>query len=85
MQAIQRVNLSHLKKSHQDWSKMAPTKGGRLCGSCQKEIVDLRHKSERENAEIHAFSETTVCGIYDKKKNTLISAAGKKEKEFLKI
>lgn len=84
MQAIQRVNLSHLKKSHQDWSKMAPTKGGRLCGSCQKEIVDLRHKSERENAEIHAFSETTVCSIYDKKRIHSFPPQAKRKRNFLK-
>jgi hypothetical protein len=84
MQAIQKVNLSHLKKCHQDWSKMAPTKGGRLCESCQKVIIDLRNKTEQEIAEIHAFSATPVCGIYDKKLIQSFPPQAKRSKSFLK-
>lgn len=33
---------------HANWNKMTPTEKGRLCASCQKEVVDFRSKSKEE-------------------------------------
>ena len=52
---------------NQDWSKMTPAKGGRICGSCEKLIVDFRKKSWKEIETKQSANNNSLCGLYDQK------------------
>jgi len=47
-----------------DWSKMKPCEQGRLCGSCQKTVVDFTQKSDAEILEMLSKREEKVCGRF---------------------
>ena len=52
---------------NQDWSKMTPAEGGRICGSCEKLIVDFRKKSWKEIETKQSANNNSLCGLYDQK------------------
>lgn len=62
-----RINLSKVKKCGQIWDDMTPNEKGRVCEQCSKTIIDFRHLSDHEVAQIHMFSNEPVCGLYNKK------------------
>ena len=64
MSNLERIDLSRLPRCPQYWSELEPTGGGRLCTDCRHTIVDFRHKTDREIAEAHVFSQGKVCGFY---------------------
>lgn len=64
MNTFKRVNLTQLQPCQQAWEDMKPLEQGRLCQQCNKVLIDFRKKSDREIAEIHAFSKEPVCGLY---------------------
>lgn len=65
MNNFERTNLSKLKYCPEDWGKMKPTIGGRICGECSKKIVDFRKNSHSEIAQAHLNSSSPICGIYE--------------------
>ena len=62
--AINKINLSKLKRCNQYWEEMTPIEGGRLCEKCERCIVDFRNKTPLEIAIMHAYKEGALCGIY---------------------
>jgi hypothetical protein len=52
---------------NQDWSKMTPAKGGRICGSCEKLIIDFSKKSWKEIENKQAQNNNSLCGVYSEK------------------
>ena len=65
MSTPQRIDLSRMPKCPARWDRMPVVPGGRLCEACDRTIVDLRGMTEQAIAELHAFSEEPVCGLYD--------------------
>lgn len=59
-----KYNLSRLKKCNQYWDEMAPFAGGRLCGKCDKKIVDFSNMSFTDIAIYMSESKEPVCGFY---------------------
>lgn len=59
-----KYNLSRLKKCNQYWDEMKPVAGGRLCGKCEKRIVDFSAMSFTDIAFYMAESKEPVCGFY---------------------
>ena len=51
----------------QNWLTMNPTEGGRVCGKCEKVIIDFSKMSWREIEQIQAANNNSVCGIYASK------------------
>jgi len=64
---FKKVNLTNLKSCGQEWEKMKPCQGGRLCVQCNKTIIDFRKFSDSQVAEIHALKTKPICGIYTDK------------------
>ncbi len=52
------------KHCEQNWLDMKPTTNGRLCGECQKNIVDFSKKSWKEIEAIQRANDYSVCGMY---------------------
>jgi hypothetical protein len=59
-----RYNLTALKKCDQVWDEMNPVLGGRLCGKCDKKIVDFSKMTHSEIAFYMADRNEPVCGFY---------------------
>src|SRR5690348_12627098 len=61
--------MTMVKPKHcgQDWSDMKPTKGGRICGQCNKLIVDFSKMSWTEIEKIQLQNNNSVCGMYKPK------------------
>ena len=59
-----KYNLSRLKKCDQYWDEMNPIVGGRLCGKCDKKIVDFSNMTFTDIAFFMAESKEPVCGFY---------------------
>lgn len=59
-----KYNLSRLKQCNQYWDEMIPIAGGRLCGKCDKKIVDFSNMSFTDIAFFMAESKEPVCGFY---------------------
>lgn len=64
MNTLDKINLSQLKRCDQQWEKMTPTDKGRICGKCEKTIIDFRSFSPIQIAQMHTFSPEPVCGLY---------------------
>lgn len=79
MNTFTRINLSQLRPCDQAWEDMKPHEQGRLCQQCSKTIIDFRNKTDREIAEIHAFSEESVCGLYRPSQRKLPSQQANRE------
>lgn len=58
------TQLPKPKYCGQNWSKMGKTTGGRICGACQKTIVDFSRMSWREIEHIQQENNNSVCGMY---------------------
>ncbi len=59
--------LKKPKYCGENWLEMEPTEDGRICGSCQKTIVDFSNKSWKEIEAIQSAAEQPLCGMYSKK------------------
>jgi len=55
------------KHCNQNWDNMLPTNGGRMCGQCDKLIVDFRKIKWKEIENIQTQNNNTVCGLYSNK------------------
>ena len=75
---MERINLSQLRKCDQRWEEMTPSAKGRICGQCNKHIVDFRKMTHAEVAKEHAFSEEAVCGLYTPEQLMLIKRPTRK-------
>lgn len=64
MNRVTNIDLSNVKKCNQVWESMPEHEQGRLCLKCKNKIIDFRELPRENIAEIHAFSEHTVCGLY---------------------
>lgn len=51
----------------QNWLAMQPISGGRICGQCNKKIVDFTKMSWAEIESIQHQQNNTICGIYNAK------------------
>lgn len=58
------VDLAGLRRCEQRWDDMRPVDGGRLCGACERRIVDFRPLTDVEVALTHLGDAGPVCGIY---------------------
>lgn len=52
------------KHCNQDWLDMKPTDGGRICGACEKTIVDFSRMKWKEIELIQTENGNSVCGMY---------------------
>ncbi len=59
-----KYNLRSLQKCRQYWDDMQPVKGGRLCESCNKKIIDFSKMTNIEIAFFMAEKKGPVCGYY---------------------
>lgn len=55
------------KHCGQNWLGMNPTEGGRICGQCDRKIIDFSKKSWLEIEQIQKQNNHSVCGMYDPK------------------
>lgn len=55
------------KHCGQHWLEMTPTDGGRICGRCDKKIVDFSKMSWAEIEKIQSQNNNAVCGMYNPK------------------
>lgn len=55
-----------MKPKHcgQNWLDMKPTEGGRICGQCEKKIVDFTKKSWKDISKIQEENNNSLCGMY---------------------
>ncbi len=59
------IQLTVAEPCHENWDKMTPDQQGRFCGSCQKQVVDFTHMSDRELAQFFKKPSTgSVCGRF---------------------
>lgn len=62
--------MTHIPKPkhcNQNWLDMTPTKGGRICGQCEKIIIDFSKMSWAEIEKIQKENTTLLCGMYKPK------------------
>src|SRR5688572_33325629 len=60
-----KIQLSIPKPCHENWDAMTPVEKGRFCGSCQKQVVDFSHMTDREIAMFFKKPTTgSVCGRF---------------------
>ena len=52
------------KHCDQDWLDMTPTEGGRVCGKCEKTIVDFTKMKWNQIDSIQKENNNGVCGMY---------------------
>jgi hypothetical protein len=64
---IKKMTFPKPKFCGQNWLDMNPTKDGRLCGGCKKNIVDFSKKSFSEIEKIQSANNNSICGMYSKK------------------
>lgn len=53
------------KHCGQNWLEMNPTDGGRICGQCNKVIIDFSKMSWAEIEQIQRQNNNAVCGMYN--------------------
>lgn len=51
----------------QDWLSMKPTEGGRICGKCEKKIIDFSGMSWAEIMRVQELNGFAACGMYSDK------------------
>lgn len=64
MDFVKQLDLSQLPRCGQQWEQMQSVEGGRLCGQCDRVIVDFRDKSPGEIAELMLCADQPMCGVY---------------------
>lgn len=55
------------KHCGQNWLDMNPTEGGRICGQCEKKIVDFSKSSWSEIEKLQSLYNNGLCGMYHPK------------------
>lgn len=60
----------------QPWGQMQPSKDGRFCGSCEKEVIDFRTWSMNELVDWFSKADQKVCGHF---KSSQLDAVQKDE------
>lgn len=50
------------KPCTENWNEMTPNEQGRFCSSCQKSVVDLTSKTDRQILQIYEQNEGKLCG-----------------------
>lgn len=55
------------KHCGQNWLDMAPVQGGRICGQCEKKIVDFSKASWTEIESLQKQHNQSLCGMYHPK------------------
>jgi len=50
-----------------NWLEMTPTDGGRICGQCDKKIIDFSKMSWTEIEKLQQKNNNTLCGMYNPK------------------
>lgn len=55
------------KHCGQNWLEMAPVQGGRICGQCEKKIVDFSKSSWTEIESLQKQHNQSLCGMYHPK------------------
>ena len=55
------------KHCGQNWLDMTPTEGGRICGQCEKKIVDFSKASWTEIEALQKQHNQSLCGMYHPK------------------
>jgi hypothetical protein len=55
------------KHCGQNWLEMSPIEGGRICGKCEKKIIDFSKKSWKEIENIQLQNDNSICGMYNPK------------------
>jgi hypothetical protein len=70
-----------------NWQNMSPTEQGRFCNSCNKEVVDFTHFSDKRLIDYLENNKTSVCGKVNNHQlnRTLISPATYRLPQFSKI
>lgn len=51
----------------QEWLEMKPAEGGRICGQCEKTIVDFSNMNWKEIQSLQAAHSNSLCGMYAKR------------------
>ena len=60
-----KIQLSIAEPCHENCENMNPVEKGKFCGSCQKQVVDFSHMSDRQVAEFFKKPSTgSVCGRF---------------------
>lgn len=70
-----------------NWQKMSPTEQGKFCHSCNKEVVDFTHFSDKRLIDYLENSKTSICGKVNNHQlnRTLISPATYRLPQFSRI
>ena len=61
------MSIPKPKYCGQNWLDMAPAEGGRICGGCNKLIMDFTKSTWREIEQVQAANNNAVCGMYTNK------------------
>jgi hypothetical protein len=56
--------LPRPKHYGQNWLEMTPTIGGRVCGQCEKTIVDFSKRKWEEIEALQIQNNYSICGMY---------------------
>lgn len=60
-----KLQLTIAEPCHENWDDMSPVEKGKFCGSCQKQVIDFSHMSDRQVAEFFKKPSTgSVCGRF---------------------
>jgi len=59
------TTITKPKYCGQNWLEMQPTDGGRICGQCDKVIVDFSKMSWTEIEQLQRQNNNAVCGMYN--------------------
>ena len=50
---------------HESWNEMTNSEKGRFCQSCEKEVIDFTHLSDRAIAQTFKKAKGNVCGRFN--------------------
>jgi hypothetical protein len=71
------------KHCGQNWLEMSPIEGGRICGKCEKKIIDFSKMSWKEIENIQLQNDNSICGMYNPKQLEYWGQDIPKNKNFL--
>ena len=61
------MTLPKPKYCKQEWLEMKPTDGGRICGQCEKTIIDFSKMTWKQIKELQENHKNSLCGMYAKR------------------
>ncbi len=61
---VQSLHLAIPTPCHEDWGKMTPTKKGRHCQACQKEIIDFSVLTDQQVLDLFTKNKHGLCGRF---------------------